>query len=250
MKLLVLSDVHGNLAALEAVLAAEPVFDRVVFCGDAVDYGPDPAACVEKLEQLGALKVRGNHDNAAAFGIECGCSTAFLELSRASRRHTRAILTPADRAALGSLPTEARFAFGGLPFYLTHATPRDNLFEYVSPDKDPERWAEAMNATEPGGGGTDPGGPGEFGAIIVGHTHRPYLRTLGRVTVVNPGSVGQPRDGEPRAAYATWVDGRFELKRAEYDVQLTRRRLAATGLPPGVVETLGRILEAGGGSPR
>lgn len=236
MKLLILSDVHGNLAALEAVLAAEPYFDQAVFCGDAVDYGPDPADCLARLAQLCPVRVRGNHDNAVAFGVDCACSQVFQELSQASRRHTRSVLTATDRAALGSLPTEASFAFGGARFYLTHAAPRDNLFEYASPDRDPEAWAKAMEW---------PPGPAPD-IILVGHTHRPYIRALGAVTVVNPGSVGQPRDGDPRAAYAIWVDGRFDLKRVPYDIGRTKARLGETGLPPDVVAALGRILETGG----
>jgi len=246
MKLLILSDVHGNLTALEAVLAAEPSFDGVVFCGDAVDYGPDPAGCFERLRQLQPLVwVRGNHDNAAAFGIDCGCSQAYRELSEASRRHTRAVLDPGTLQTLGRLPTEARSEFGGLPLYVTHATPRDNLFEYVSPDLDAETWEKAMAGAAPGTPGT-PGTERYGGAVLVGHTHRPYVQRLGPLVVVNPGSVGQPRDKDPRAAYAVWTDGRFELRRAAYDVARVRRRLAATDLPPAVADALGRILETGG----
>lgn len=121
---------------------------------------------------------------------------------------------------MGSLPTELEFAFGEVSFYLTHATPRDNLFEYASPDKDPAQWAEAMSealARCPA-------------VILAGHTHRPYLA---------------PRDGDPRASYAVWTDGRWELKRVSYDVALTQRRLAGTGLAPEVVAELGRVLETG-----
>ncbi len=233
MRLLIISDVHGNLAALEAVLAAEPRFDRVVFAGDAVDYGPDPAGCLRALSGLHPIRVRGNHDNAAGRGVECGCSEAFRELSRASRRHTRSVLEPADLETLANLPLEARFDLDGAGFYVTHATPRDNLFEYASPDRDPEQWAAAMS---------DP----VTDVIIVGHTHRPYVRDLGRAVVVNPGSVGQPRDGDPRAAYATWEDGRVALRRTPYDLERTRRDLARTGLPDDVVDALRRILASGG----
>lgn len=236
MKLLVLSDVHANPAALEAVLAAEPKFDGVLFLGDAVDYGPDPSTCLDRLFSLDPVAVRGNHDNAVAFGVDCLCSEAFQELSRASRLHTRAALKPEQLQALGRLPTERTFRAGGATFYLTHATPRDNLFEYVTPEVDPERWAEAVTF-----------GEAETAEVtLLGHTHKPYLRQLGRRTVVNPGSVGQPRDGDPRASYATWVDGRFSLKRVEYDVASTAGQLGRTGLPEEVVTALARVLRTGG----
>ncbi len=248
MRVLILSDVHGNLAALETVLAAETVFDRAVFLGDAVDYGPEPAACLARLEALSPVRVRGNHDNAAAFDVDCQCSTAFRELSAASRRHTRAALSPEQLAGLGCLPTATELSFGGQRVYLTHATPRDNLFEYVSPAADFERWKEAMTPA-PG----DPSGPASSGtpwlaadAILVGHTHRPYVRALGRRTIVNPGSVGQPRDGDPRAAYAVWEDGRFELRRVDYDVARTVRGLRASPLPAEVAEALAQVLTTGG----
>lgn len=228
-----LSDVHGNLTALQAVLAAEPLFDQVVFCGDAVDYGPDPAGCLARLAELAPISVRGNHDNAVAFDVDCGCSEAFRHVSKASRLVTRSILTPDDRAALGRLPTEVRFSVGGAIIHLTHATPRDNLFEYAFPDRDPEGWAKAMRRPE-----TD--------LVVVGHTHRPYVRTLGRQVVLNPGSVGQPRDGDPRASYATWEDGRVSLKRVPYDLTLALRELSQLDLPRNIATALSRILETGG----
>lgn len=234
MKLLILSDVHGNLAALDAVLAAEPAFDRVVFLGDAVDYGPDPSACLRRLTELDPVWVRGNHDNAVARGVDCACSEATRALSVASRPFTRSVLSPAELDFLGRLPTEATFTLGGVTFYATHASPRDNLFEYASPEDDPESWVEAMNVA-----------PGDPDVILVGHTHVPYVKELGRRTVANPGSVGQPRDGDPRASYAVWVDGRLELKRVAHDLADTVSRLKGTGLAPDIVAALARILESG-----
>jgi putative phosphoesterase len=235
MRLLILSDVHGNLAALKAVLAAEPSPDGIVFLGDAVDYGPDPGACLALLEGLCLVRIRGNHDNAVARGVDCACSEAFHHLSVASREFTRRVLGATELDALGRLPTEAALSFGGVDLYLTHASPRDNLFDYASPDREGERWIEAMNMA-----------PGDADAILAGHTHRPYVQPLGRRTVVNPGSVGQPRDGDPRASYATWEDGRFGLRRVEYDVEHTVRRLGETGMEPEVIEALAGILRQGG----
>jgi putative phosphoesterase len=250
MRLLILSDVHANLAALEAVLRSEPVFDQAVFLGDAVDYGPDPSACLERLAGLTTIRLRGNHDNAVASGVTCACSEAFRELSEASRAYTREALSAAELAALRALPTQATLTLAGSTFYLAHASPRDNLFEYVSPERDPERWREAI---EPALAGTPGQAPADV--VLLGHTHHPYVRVVRRPDergsqagrmVVNPGSVGQPRNGDPRAHYAVWEDGRVVIRRVWYDVQDTIARLGRTGLAPAVVERLGDILARGG----
>jgi putative phosphoesterase len=235
MKLLILSDVHGNLTALEAVLRAEPSFDRVLFLGDAVDYGPDPAACLDRLTDLEPVWVKGNHDNAVATGADCACAAAFRRLSRASREFTRSVLRPEQLDLLRTLPVERTVSVGGQDFYLTHASPADHLFEYVSPTADPQRWARAMEAA-----------PEPCRVILVGHTHRPYLRPFKDKTAVNPGSVGQPRDHDPRASYAIWEDGHISLKRVSYDVASTVRRLEQTGQPDEVVRALAAVLLRGG----
>ncbi len=257
MKVLVISDVHANLVALEAVLDAEPAFDSVIFLGDAVDYGPDPSACLERIGSLRPARVRGNHDNAVAFGVDCGCSEAFREVSRATRAFTRAALDPAEVASLGAFPTALVTELGGARALLVHATPRDNLFEYTSPDGDPARWSAAMTSwpqSGPESGGTPGGassgrgsGParGPVDVILVGHTHQPYLRRLGKLVVVNPGSVGQPRDGDPRASYAVWDDGRFALKRVSYDISAAVARLFRAGLPPAAAVRLAGVLQRG-----
>ncbi len=146
MKILILSDVHANLTALDAVLKAEQSFDRVLFLGDAVDYGPDPAACLDRLADLEPVWVRGNHDNAVATGADCGCAPAFRRLSRVSREFTRSVLRPEHLDLLRTLPVERAVSVGGQDFYLTHASPADHLFEYVSPTTEPQRLARAMEA--------------------------------------------------------------------------------------------------------
>jgi len=238
MKVLILSDVHANLAALEAVLDAEPSFDRLLFLGDAVDYGPDPSECLRLLRVAGAVAVRGNHDNAVAFGVECRCSEAFGELSRASRAYTRSVLAPEEMAALRVLPLDRTLDLGDHRLYLTHASPSDNLFGYVSPEADEERWRAEMALV-----------PDGCDIILTGHTHRPYVRSLGDRVVVNPGSVGQPRDGDPRAAYAVWDGRRFDLRRVGYDVERTAERLRRTPLAPEAAAALAAILRRGGAPP-
>jgi hypothetical protein len=99
LKLLILSDLHGNWPALEAVLAAEESWDAVACCGDLVDYGPNPAECVRWVAKNAEFRVRGNHDNALAFGIDCRCMGSFREASLATRAWHRNMLDDCVRIA-------------------------------------------------------------------------------------------------------------------------------------------------------
>lgn len=238
MRVLILSDVHANATALEAVLAAEPRTERVLFLGDAVDYGPEPRRCVELLAGLDPVRVRGNHDHAVAFGVDCACSESFQPLSRATRDLSIAALSPEARAWLGRPPLECTLTVGGQSFLLVHASPLDPLYEYADPLVNPDAWEAAVQTVL----GRSP----VPDVVLLGHTHRSYVRQVGRVIVANPGSVGQPRDGDPRAAYAVWEDGRLELRRVPYDVDRTVRALQATGLDAAVTTTLAGILRRGG----
>jgi putative phosphoesterase len=183
MKILVLSDVHANWPALEAVARAEPDWDEVVFCGDAVDYGPHPVECVRWLRATATHAVRGNHDNALAFDQDCRCMGAYRPYSVATRAWHRTLLGTDEVAYLRELFTIDMFERGGLHFRVAHATPFGDLFEYLIPDK----WADEVA-----------GLAADF--VLLGHTHVQGTRTFGRVTVVNPGSVGLARDRAGRRA--------------------------------------------------
>ncbi len=239
MRVLVVSDVHANHEALRAVTEAETEEPDAVLClGDLVDYGPDPVPCVAWARANAAATVRGNHDDALARGIRCRCAASVQPLSDATQDLARRALGPEDVAWLGTLPLEARVTIGGVRFLLVHATPQDPLFTYLRPDERPawERAVEGVDAD----------------VVLVGHTHLPMALKIGTLLVVNPGSVGQPRDGDPRAAYAVVEDGRPVLRRASYDVEATVRSLGAQTLAPDIVQGLAGILRSGGagaGSP-
>ena len=173
MKLLILSDIHGNWPALEAVLAAEPECDTVVFCGDAVDYGPQPVECLRWLMGNTDHIVRGNHDNALGFDVDCRCMGSFREYSVATRSWHRTLLSQADHGFLRQMPTLDWFEWEGKHFRMTHATPQGDLFEYLNM----EQWGERVSGLE-----------SDF--VLLGHTHVQGMRTFGKVSVVNPGSVG------------------------------------------------------------
>jgi putative phosphoesterase len=218
VKLLILSDIHANWPALSAVLNAERSWDAVAFCGDVVDYGPYPVQCVRWLAERAEFSVRGNHDNALAFDVDCHCMGSFRQASMATRLWHRALLSPDDVAFLRSLPTLLWFEFGGRHFRMAHATPYGDLFEYL----DAGQWGQRIDGVE-------------SDYVLLGHTHIQDMRRFGRVTVVNPGSVGLNRDGSGKACYAVYDDQGMTLKRVDYDVDTTVAALRASPLPQTVV---------------
>jgi putative phosphoesterase len=218
VKLLILSDIHANLPALEAVLHAEGSWDAVAFCGDVVDYGPQPVECIHWIAEHATFRVRGNHDNALAFDVDCHCLGSLREASLATRAWHRTLLAPGDLAFLRSLPTIEWFQWRGRHFRMSHATPQGDLFEYVTPD-DWDRRVEDLTC--------------DF--VILGHTHVQNMRHIGDLVVVNPGSVGFNRDGSGKACYAVYDGREVALKRVIYDVGRTIGALRKSPLPRGVV---------------
>lgn len=225
MSLLIVSDIHGNWPALEAVLQAEDSQDAVVFCGDAVDYGPQPAECLRWLIRHALHAVRGNHDNAIAFDEDCRCLGTFREFSLATRDWHKTLLCRSDLGYLHGLPKLCRFRWEQRRFLMAHATPQGDLFEYL----DAERWGDCTAGLDV-----------EY--VLLGHTHVQGQRSFGKVTVVNPGSVGLARDYPGQACYAVYSEGRVELKRIRYDVDRTLAALRASPLPPAIVQGLAAVL--------
>jgi putative phosphoesterase len=203
MRILVLADIHANRAALEAI--REP-FDACLFLGDLVEYGPEPEACIDWVRRNCRHAVRGNHDHGVVQDVEIQGVAGFRYLTTATRRPTAARLSPEDRRFLAELPTTSMLTLDGRKFFLVHASPRDPLEEYIQPDA--KIW-EARLATI----------RADF--VCVGHTHHQYMLKVGKTTVLNPGSVGLPRDGDPRVRYAIIDNGQVELKQVEYDVEAT-----------------------------
>lgn len=228
MKVLVVSDIHGNFEALRRIPES---FDRVLFLGDAVDYGPDPKSCLNWLRERGAVAVRGNHDQAVAAGVSCRCNPSMREASEATRDFTRKALDDADLDFLLVRPLHQAISLGGVRFHLVHATPSDPLYTYLPPTQT-VRWAAEANRVD-------------ADLLLVGHTHLPMILRVGRKLVVNPGSVGQPRDGDPRAAYAVIEDGEPRLERVTYDISTTIQALEEKDLPPSVFADLSNLLETG-----
>ena len=139
-----------------------------------------------------------------------------------------------EKEYLGGLPVTEQLEIGGARFHLAHAAPAGDLYDYhIVPDAPDEALTERIEEIK-----------ADF--ILLGHTHLPMLRTIGGTTIVNPGSVGQPRHGDPRASYAIWEDGEVKFHRSMYDVSRTTELLKQAPLAPSVIIQLSMILESGG----
>ncbi len=225
MKILILSDIHANWPALQAVVQAESDFDYLFFLGDLVDYGPDPEPCVDYIRRTANVYVQGNHDHALAFDVDCGCRQDFRDLSLSTRAWHQTLLPLIDIAFLQSMPVTMHTIVDGHHFWISHASPKGDLNAYLQPD-------EVVAA----------GHDISADTILVGHTHIPFLRQVDGKVFLNPGSVGLPRDRGNHAAYAVVESGRPELRSVAYDVQETIRGLRESPLPEEVVQRLIEIL--------
>lgn len=236
MRIAVVSDIHSNLPALDAVLGRIGSVDAVWHLGDVVGYGPEPDAVVDRLTAIGAIGVRGNHDAAACGGTEIDW---FNPEARAAMEWTRAAISETTRAWLAALPVRRIEA----SFTLVHGSPRDPMWEYVTTAALARAGLSAIT-TEHG---------------LHGHTHVPIaftqvdgrMRTLapragntvalgeGR-TLLNPGSVGQPRDRDPRASYLILdlAAGTATWGRVAYDIDAVASMMLAAGLPARLADRL------------
>jgi putative phosphoesterase len=228
MRILVIADVHANWAALRAV-AAEP-HDVCLCLGDLVDYGVEPGPCVEWARQKATHSVRGNHDHGAAQDVVIGGKAGFRYLTGVTRALTRSKLSADDLHYLGRLPVTKTVSIDHTRFFLVHASPRDPLDEYAPAD--PDFWGRRLAQID-------------VDVVCCGHTHHPYVLEVGEKLVINPGSVGQPRDGDPRASYAVIEDYKVELKRVEYPVEETIEAVANSGLAEGDRKMLEEVFRRG-----
>ena len=203
----ILSDIHGNYAALSAVLDAldDAGVGTLVCLGDTAGYYNQINECCDALQSRGVFSLMGNHDHYLTSNEACPRSDSATRCIR----YQAGIIEPKHREWLASLSSQARI-YG---LNLVHGGWNDPLDEYMTPS---ERYFEHL--------------PGSVFAS--GHTHHQVRWSNGIKQYCNPGSVGQPRDGDPRAAYATWDGASFELHRVEYDIEATQRSMAAAGFDP------------------
>lgn len=236
MRIAVLSDIHSNLAALDAVRADLPAVDEVWALGDIVGYGPQPNEVIAALQELGARSVMGNHDGAAIGTVD---ARDFNPDAAAAIAWTARSLDDNARAYLAALP-EVRID-GSLT--AVHGSPRDAIWEYIISASIARASFTAF----------------ETPICLFGHTHVPIVFTEvdgeavvvqampgvpvlleGHRALVNPGSVGQPRDGNPQSSYCLFDTdaGQIDFRRVPYDIERTQRLMREHDLPPRLVERL------------
>lgn len=239
MRILIISDIHANYTAFETVLAdCEGEWDFVWCLGDVVGYGPDPNECVDRLKALPQLCLAGNHDWAALERLD---ARTFNPDARHAVQWTQQTLTDENTRWLEALPVT--FVIG--EYTLVHASPREPIWEYIL-----EPGIAALNFPH-----------FETPYCFVGHTHQPVIYTLaaedgnaeaapphynapyalnGRRQIINPGSIGQPRDQNPAAAYGIldMTDGIFEHRRVDYDIRAVQRRMYDHNLPDRLITRL------------
>ena len=230
----VFTDIHANLPALEASLVRieELGIERVYCGGDLVGYGPRPNEVCRLMEDRGIPTIYGNYDYAIARDLEdCGCAYVDQhdrELGQRSVEWTLANTDQLSKDFMRQLPFDLRLKVGEASVHLVHGSPR-KVNEYLFEDK-PASLYERLASAE----GAD--------ALVFGHTHKPWVREYGGVLFVNCGSVGKPKDGDPRAAFAVLraADPHTEvtIERVPYDAVAVARELAAAGLPQEYAEKL------------
>ncbi len=238
MRVLVISDIHANLSALETVIMDAGEVEAVWCLGDLVGYGPDPNGCVERIRALPNLTcIKGNHDAAVLKAIDTG---TFNPEAHAALVWTRNTLSPMNKVFLGSLQEKIVWQ----DVTLTHGSPRQPIWEYIT-----DGYTAAQNFDY-----------FDTRLCLVGHTHLPGIFTftttngstylsipepnqtiiLDDKAIVNPGSVGQPRDRDPRAAYAIFDTEKnlWDFRRIGYNIQEVQERMQQAGLPKRHIQRL------------
>ncbi len=217
MRIGLIADVHSNLQAFRAVIEDMPRLDKTICAGDLVGYAAEPNEVVNLAKSKRFLTVMGNHDHAALTRDVRG----FNPIAAKAALWTADKLTAENARFLSKLPARLELKLGKHRIYVVHGSPRDPLSEYVFPDIPNYELARIVQDLD-------------ADVVILGHTHVPMNRMILGKLVINPGSVGQPRDRDPRASYAILTLGKkikVEHRRVEYDPRKTAEKIKAAGLP-------------------
>ena len=237
MKIALISDIHANIQALEAVWQdlQTQAPDEIYCLGDLVGYGAHPNEVIEFIRSESIPTIMGNYDNGVGHDLDdCGCDYKDARLEKLgelsiwwSRGHT----TEANKKLLRELPKEIRLSDQGQDLLLVHGSPR-SLHEYL-PEERPtvtfERIAKVAKCD----------------IMLFGHTHIPYQKRVADTLFVNTGSVGRPKDGDPRAGYVILESGEAQFQRVEYDIESAAQAIRHSDLPDYYADELlvGRVVE-------
>jgi putative phosphoesterase len=234
MKILILADIHANWEALSAFAALDVAFDACLCLGDLVDYGVTPGPCIDWVRKHATAWVRGNHDHAVAQRVEAKGGTGYRALAAATRPLHWQSLNDAQLGFLARMPVTRYITLGDHTFFLVHGTPHDPLDEYLA--ENVNLWQKRLENVA-----------ADF--VCVGHTHLPFHLKLEGTELINPGSIGQPRDGDWRGSYAIVEDGRVSFHRFEYDLDAAVAALRRAGLNPNALRIAEHALRTGGQVP-
>ncbi len=226
MKTLILSDIHANLPALEAVLENEKRYDLCLFLGDSIDYGSFPKECIQFLRDHMDQGVMGNHDNAMAYDKDCGCRADFKIFAEETLAWHRSLLDNEDLEFLKSLPIMLYVHIDGMSVYMTHGAPDGNIYRYLREEEIGEKEIEGLQKHD---------------LILLGHTHFQFKKQIGKTTIVNPGSVGLSRESHD-ACYAVLENGEVTLHHVPYDNQRTVERLWQSPVSTFTKEGLSKVI--------
>ena len=225
MKIAFISDIHSNIHALSAVIEEieKENVDEIYCCGDIVGYNAFPGECIELVDKYVKASVRGNHDHATINGD----TSWFNEYGVAGINYCRKVLSDEKIKFLESLPTHLHFNREGIKFYMVHGSPRNELFEYIFPSTSEETFEEFSISVD-------------ANVVVLGHTHIPMKRKIGETLFLNPGSVGQPRDGNPKASFVIFDCKNKEavFRRVNYNIEEAKRAIIDKGLPLLLAERL------------
>lgn len=217
MLLGLISDVHANLPALNAVIDDAPPLDELVHAGDVVGYNPYPSSVIERFQELQITSIRGNHDTAVLEGPP----QTFSDKATTAIYWTQDRLDEQGRSYLNALPDENLFTVDETTISVVHGF-IDELNEYVYPtDMTIDHFDRIPDSTD---------------ILVYGHTHYPLITQIDGTTLINPGSVGQPRDGDWRPSYVV-LDTETEsitLHRCTYDIEEVRETISDSDLPTTV----------------
>ncbi len=224
MIVLIISDIHGNYHALESLIKAVK-YDALLCCGDMVVDYPFPEQCIDALKDTCARICMGNNDYNVAYDrkasdyVDARYAHLAKDLDR-STELTNKLISEDGRKYLRGLPRECRFALDGVSFYMNHTAPRLPLHHYIDRNTSRSELVACYRDIR-------------ADVVLTGHTHIPYVEQIGDKILLNPGSVGQPRDRDPRASFATFdtATGRTQLGRRAYDVAATKAELRKLNFP-------------------
>jgi len=232
MKFAVIADIHANSAALDTFFEFEEEYRHLLYLGDMLGYGPEPIKTYATLLHKVETECQGDLDDAFESGDYSSVAEPYRDLAIETMELHKPLFSGEPRLYFKSIPKRAIYEADGFSYTLVHGGPSDWVRGIVSPEASDEELEELMEEVD-----TD--------VLIVAHGHVPFLRQVGDKRILNPGSIGQPRDGNPEISFAVVEDGDIEIIRRPYDIEATVSALTEMDLRPESVEKLVHVLRTG-----